>query len=299
MNVDLLYTETKQELLNHIMPFWNSLKDERKGFYGHVDFDLNIDKNSEKGVILNSRILWFYSNVYLTCETKEALEYATHAYEFLKNYCIDKKHGGVYWSMNYDGTTFDDMKHAYNQAFAIYGLASYYDATKNKEALSLAYELYEIIESRCVDEYGYTEAFDRQWKLINNERLSEDGFHAYKTMNTLLHIIEAYTELYRVDRNEEVKEKLEKALLLFKNTVYNEETNILEVFFDSKMNSIADLYSYGHDIEASWLLDRACEVLEDSELTKQIKSMTSKLVDMVLKTAYEQEHLITKIALEI
>jgi mannobiose 2-epimerase len=283
-----LYKETKDELLNHIMPFWNKLKDPLGGFYGYMDYDLTVDKKAVKGVILNSRILWFYSNVYLTCKNEEALAYAKHAYDFLKDYCVDKEMGGVYWSLNYDGKPFDDMKHTYNIAFAIYGLSSFYDATKDEEALRLACELFEVIETKCRDEYGYTEAFDREWNLIDNEQLSEDGYHADKTMNTLLHIIEAYTELYRVDKNERVREKLKEAVLTCKNKVYNADTKILGVFFDTKMNSIADIYSYGHDIEASWLIDRACEVLADDKLTKEIAPMTAEIVDMVLKTAYDK-----------
>lgn len=287
MTIDSLYKETKDELLNHIMPFWNELKDPRGGFYGYMDYNMVVDKNAIKGVILNSRILWFYSNIYLTCKSEEALNNAKHAFKFLNSYCVDREKGGVYWALNYDGTPYDDMKHTYNQAFTIYGLASFYDATKNKEALRLAYEIFEVIETKCVDEYGYTEAFDRSWNLIDNDQLSEDGYHADKTMNTLLHIIEAYTELYRVDKNEKVKEKLKEALLVCKNTVYNSDTKILGVFFDTKMNSIADIYSYGHDIEASWLIDRACEVLGDNDLTKEIAPMIAEIVDMVLKTAYD------------
>ncbi|WP_341478829.1 AGE family epimerase/isomerase [Clostridium thermarum] len=288
MKIASLYKETKDELLKHIMPFWNKLKDPLGGFYGYMDYNLSVDKEAIKGVILNSRILWFYSNVYLTCKNDEALAYAKHAYEFLKNYCVDKEMGGVYWSLNYDGTPFDDMKHTYNIAFAIYGLASFYDATKDEEVLGLAYELFEVIETKCRDEYGYTEAFDRKWNLIDNEQLSEDGYHADKTMNTLLHIIEAYTELYRVDENERVREKLKEAVLTCKNKVYNADTKILGVFFNTNMNSIADIYSYGHDIEASWLIDRACEVLADDELIKEIEPMTAEIVDMVLKTAYDK-----------
>lgn len=287
MGVDLLYKETQGELLNHIMPFWNKLKDERGGFYGYMDYDLNIDKNAIKGGILNSRIMWFYSNVYLTCKNEEALNYAKHSFEFLKNYCLDNENGGIYLLVNYDGTPFDDMKHTYNQAFAIYGLSSYYDATKDEEALKIAYELFNLIETKCVDEYGYTESFDRKWTLVDNELLSEEGFHADKTMNALLHIIEAYTELYRVDKNKKVEEKLKKALLVCKNAVYNSDTHILGVFFDTKMNSIADIHSYGHDIEASWLIDRALEVLNDEKLTKEIEDMTVEIADKVLKTAYE------------
>lgn len=287
MGIDLLYKETKQELLNHIMPFWSRLRDERGGFYGFMDYDMNIDKYAVKGVILNSRIMWFYSNVYLICKNEEALKYAKHAFGFLKDYCLDRKHGGVYLLMNYDGTPLDDMKHTYNQAFAIYGLASYYDASKDEEALKIAYELFNIIETKCVDAYGYTEAFNRKWDQADNDLLSEDGFHADKTMNALLHIIEAYTELYRVDKNDNVGEKLKKALLVCKNRVYNSDNHTLGVFFDAKMNSIADIHSYGHDIEASWLIDRALEVLEDEKLIKELNPITIEIASKVLKTAYE------------
>ena len=282
-----LCTETSNELMNHIMPFWNKLKDERGGFYGYMDFDLNLDKDAEKGVILNSRIMWFYSNIYLTMKNAESLLYAKHAYDFLKEHCVDKTYGGVYWTLNADGSPCDDMKHTYNQAFAIYGLASYYDATGDNDALALAYELYQVVEEKCVDEYGYLEAFDRQWELIDNDKLSEDGYSASKTMNTLLHVIEAYTELYRVDKNKEIGAKLRKALEICKEKVYNPKDEMLDVFFDEKMNSIADIYSYGHDIEASWLIDRACKVLEDKDLTDEFSKLTMIIADHSIEAAFE------------
>ncbi len=213
-----LRNEVKVELFEHIMPFWTQLRDPRGGFYGYVDFNLQIDKDAIKGVILNSRILWFYSNIYLITGQKDALELADHAFDFLIKYCLDKSYGGVYWMLDADGTSCDDIKHTYNQAFAIYGLSSYYDASKNPHALELANSIFALIEDRCIDEYGYIEAFDRTWHPIDNDKLSEDGFHADKTMNTLLHIIEAYTELYRVDRDVRVGEALKKVLYLcFKN----------------------------------------------------------------------------------
>ena len=282
-----LCDETTDELMNHIMPFWNKLIDERGGFYGYMDFDLNLDKDAEKGVILNSRIMWFYSNIYLTMKNAESLLYAKHAYDFLKKHCVDKTYGGVYWTLNADGNPCDDMKHTYNQAFAIYGLASYYDAAGDKEALALAYELYHVIEKKCVDQYGYLEAFDRQWKLIDNDKLSEEGYSANKTMNTLLHIIEAYTELYRVDQNEDVGKKLRYALQLCKEKVYNPKDEMLDVFFDEEMNSIAEIYSYGHDIEAAWLIDRACEVLNDKDLADEFSTLIMIITDHSLETAFE------------
>jgi len=286
-DLQVMRNEVREELLKHISPFWSGLKDDRGGFYGSVDFELNLNQDAVKGVILNSRILWFYSNIYTAFGEKQALANARHAYEFLKRYCFDKDDEGVFWMLNADGTPCDDMKHTYNLAFAIYGLSSYYTVSGEKEALELAYRLYRTIETKCTDAYGYLEAFDRRWKLIENDKLSEDGFDAKKTMNTLLHIIEAYTELYRADGNAEVANSLKKALLLCKNKVYDSKKHILNVFFNEKMESIADLYSYGHDIEASWLIDRACEVLNDSVLTAELGEMTAQIADKVLASAFE------------
>lgn len=282
-----LRKEVKEELLQHIAPFWNRMKDSRGGYYGFMDYNLNIKKDADKGVILHSRILWFYSNLYLLFQEQDALDHARHAYQFLKQYCVDSDFGGVYWMMDCDGTPLDDMKHTYNQAFAIYGLSSYFAASGDREALETAYSLYRLVEERCSDSMGYREAFSRSWELIENKKLSENGYDAKKSMNTLLHVIEAYTELYRVDHNPEVGESLKRALLLCRNKVYDADTQILRVFFDEKMESIADIYSYGHDIEASWLIDRACEVLGEEALNAQLGNMTAQIAEKVLQTAYD------------
>mgnify|MGYP002709741259 FL=1 len=108
----MLARECKKELTEHIIPFWNSLEDDDNGgFYGYVGNDLTLDKNAPKGVILHSRILWFYSNCYLVLKDQNCLKKAKHAYEFLSKYCVDKENGGVYWMMNADGTVNDSMKH--------------------------------------------------------------------------------------------------------------------------------------------------------------------------------------------
>lgn len=291
-----MFVEEANRMLNDkILPFWENLKDNTYGgFYGWLDYELNLDKKAVKGCILNSRILWFFSNAYLTTKDTELLPYAKHAYEFLKKYCIDKEYGGVYWSLNYDGTVFDSTKHTYNQAFAIYALASYYDATKDEEALKIAYDLYRIIESNCTDEVGYLEAFTYDFKPEDNDKLSENGVIAEKTMNTLLHVFEAYTELYRVTKDEQVAKKLYFIMDVFEKQVFNEELRRQEVFFDKYMNSILDLHSYGHDIETAWLIDRGCEVLNDAELTKRMRRITSILEDEIYKVAYVDHSLLNE-----
>lgn len=282
-----LKKECKEELTQRIIPFWNKLRDdENGGFYGFMDNGLTVDKSADKGVILNSRILWFYSRAYEALEDHVLLENAEHAFEFLKNYCYDRDNGGVYYMMTFDGKPSDDMKHTYNQAFAIYALSSYYIASGSKEALALAYELFNTIETKCVDEYGYVEAFSRTWEPAKNDVLSENGIDAEKTMNNVLHLIEAYTVLLEADGNDKVRKRLMYLLGITKNKIFDSKNDKLLVFFDKKMNVLGDIHSYGHDIEATWLIDRACEVIGDRELEAEWRSIDLRIAENIYNIAF-------------
>lgn len=279
--------QIEEHLRKKLIPFWEGLADRhRGGFYGYVGYNLEPDREAVKGVILNSRILWFFSNAYLTLKDPELLKYGEHAYLFLRDFCVDRDFGGVYWSLGCDGKTEDDTKHTYNQAFAVYALSSYYAASKNKEALKLAYDLYELIETRCRDEGGYGEAFSRDFVPVSNEKLSENGVTAARTMNTLLHVFEAYTELYRVDHRADVAQKIREILDVFADKVYYPEKRRQEVFFDGEWNSLIDLHSYGHDIESSWLLDRGCRVLGDERYTRKMEPVILALAEEIYERAY-------------
>lgn len=280
--------EIKNHLVGDIIPFWKSMKDnDFGGFYGEMDFDLIINKKAAKGGILNSRILWFFSNAYIVTSDQECLVYAKHAYEFLKDAFLDKENGGIYWSVTYDGKPMDDTKHTYNQAFAIYALASYYEASHDRKPLRIAYGLVERVEDACRDEVGYLEAFDCQFSPMSNEKLSENGVMASRTMNTLLHMFEAYTELYRVDGNKLIADRMKWMLDVYTTKVYNPDKRRLEVFFDTDMNSLTDLNSYGHDIEAAWLVDRGCEILGDDEFKKIISAITKDLTSHILEIGFD------------
>ena len=284
----MLTTEVRNELTEHIIPFWNALRDDEKGgFYGYMGSDLKLEKNAPKGVILHSRILWFYSNCYLVLGDDKCLENARHCFEFMRKYCVDKENGGVYWMMNADGSVNDSMKHTYCQAFFIYALSSYYDASKDSNALKLALELFETVEKRCTDDVAYLEAMSADWKLIPNDALSENGLMADKTMNTTLHLLEAYTELYRVSSDERVLNRLKFQINIFLDKIYYKPESRLLVFFDRELNVIGDIHSYGHDIEATWLLDRACEVIGDEALTAKVREMNEAVVKNIADIGYE------------
>ena len=280
--------EIRQHLTDGIIPFWKNLRDdEYGGYYGYMDCDLQIDRKAVKGCILNSRITWFFANAYLTLHDETLLAEARHGYEFMKKYCVDREKGGVYWSVGYDGTPEDTTKHTYNQAFSIYALSSYYEASKDKEALDTAMDLFHIIEERCTDEIGYKEAFDREFREIENDKLSENGIIAEKTMNTLLHVFEAYTELYRVSGNTDVKKRLMWILDTMADKIYNPALHRQEVFFDREMNSIIDLHSYGHDIETAWLIRRGTDILEDRSYEDKMLPIILDLTGQVYKTAFD------------
>ncbi len=284
----MMLEEVKAHLLNDIIPFWKNLRDDEfGGYYGYMDYDLKVDKKAVKGCILNSRITWFFANAYTLLKDESLLEEAKHGFAFMKEHCMDKENGGIFWSMKYDGTPEDTTKHTYNQAFSIYALSSYYEATHDEEALAMAKELFHIIETKCTDEIGYKEAFDKEFHEVENDKLSENGVIAEKTMNTLLHVFEAYTELYRVAKLPEVKERLEWIMDTFADKVYNPKLHRQEVFFDRNMNTILDLHSYGHDIETAWLMDRGVEVLGEKKYEEKMTPITKDLTAEIYKVAFD------------
>ena len=285
-------SEIKKHLTDDLIPFWRGMKDsEYGGFYGYMGYDLAIDKKAVKGCILNSRILWFFSNAFLTLGEDALLKEARHAFLFLKEHFLDREYGGVYWSLSYDGRPEDDTKHTYSQAFAIYALSSYYEASGDGEALEIARSLIRLVEDKCRDEYGYLEAFTRDFHPEDNDKLSENGVMAEKTMNTLLHIFEAYTEFYRVTKEEQVADRLKYMLGLMADRIYNQELGRQEVFFDRTWNSLIDLYSYGHDIETAWLVDRGLKILGDRALTERLAPITEAITENIYNRAYTDHSL--------
>lgn len=301
--IEKMKSLAKDHLTKKILPFWESLKDEENGgYYGYMDFDLKIDKEAVKGCILNSRIMWFFANAAVTLNDESIMPYAKHAYDFMKKNCVDYENGGVFWSVKYNGEPDDTTKHTYNQAFSIYALSSYADAVKHfngdekeaEEALKLAFDLEKNIETRMKDDKGYLEAFKINFEPESNEKLSENGVMAEKTMNTLLHVFEAYTELYRVTKDAATAEHLRWIFDIFEKKVYNPKLHRQEVFFDKDWNSIIDLHSYGHDIETSWLMDRGCEVLGDAKVTATIDPISTDLADKIYNRAYVNHSLLNE-----
>lgn len=290
--MERIASAARQHLTEVILPFWKGLRDDAfGGFYGYLDQQLKLDREAEKGCILNSRILWFFSETAMALEDPELSDYAHHAYRFLMEHCMDREHGGIFWSMTHDGKPLDTTKHTYNQGFAIYALSSYYRLTGEEAALREAMALFHLIETHCTDDKGYLEAFTADWQPQSNEKLSENGVMAAKTMNTLLHVFEGYSGLYHASGHPEVRKAMERILDIYENRIFDHTRDRQLVFFDENYNSIIDLYSYGHDIESSWLMDWGSGLLEDEALSQRIAALNGRMAAAVYQNAYDHHSL--------
>lgn len=273
---DMLFrykTELAEELTD-ILSYWmRHTIDRSGGFYGSVN-NCNIpDEAAVKGVVLNSRILWTFSAAYQVTKNLNHYKTAQQAYDYILGYFIDKRYGGVYWSVDANGFMRDDRKQIYGLAFCIYGLSEYYKISNEQQALDTAIDLYNCIELYSFDKNrnGYIEAFTREWATSSDLRLSEKDNNERKTMNTHLHIVEAYANLYSIWPDARLKEKISNLLFLFDRYFINSTNHHLNLFFDDDWGLKSSLQSYGHDIEAAWLLQPCAEIIEDEKWMEQFR----------------------------
>jgi mannobiose 2-epimerase len=263
-----------QEELKRILDYWERFTPDEQwgGFYGQLNNDNEVVPGAVKGSVLNARILWSFS-------AGHRLDMAERALAYIREHFIDREYGGVYWSVTADGAPADTKKQIYAIAFTIYGLTEYYRAKPLREVLDLAISLYKDIETYSYDAErgGYMEAFTRDWQPIADLRLSEKDANEKKTMNTHLHILEAYTNLYRVWQDPGLAEKIRDLIAVFTDHIVDGRTNHLRLFFDEDWGARSNIVSYGHDIEASWLLQEAAEVLEDTGLIRQVKELAVRI----------------------
>ena len=299
--VATLRTEVQEVLENNILSFWlEQMQDhEHGGFYGQMTGRGELVKTADKGAILNARILWAFSAAYRVLRKPEYLEAATRAKDYILDHFIDPEYGGTYWSLDYLGQPRDTKKQFYAIGFMIYGRSEYARATGDHEALDVALQLYECIEEHSLDhEYnGYIEAMTRDWQPIADMRLSEKDENGVFTMNTHLHVLEAYTNLYRVLKNvqrddvqgtkERVERQLRTLIDIFATRIFDPATGHLMLFFDESWQPSNTHTSPGHDIEAAWLLHEALEVFGDEELLNQtlpvIYSLAQAAEDGILR----------------
>ena len=276
------------QLFGHIMPFWcgPALDHEQGGWMGCLSNDLKPDRTQPKGLIINSRILWAFSAVHRVRPEKLFQQMADRAFNYVMDRFWDAQHGGAFWRLDDAGRVIDDSKKIYGQAFYIYALAEYHQAFGGKAALERAIQLFELIERHAHDPRhgGYIEVCRRDWSEAGAEaRLSDKDMNEKKSMNNHLHVLEAYTNFYRAWPEPRVAERLRELIQLFEQRILDARTQHFQHFFDETWRVRSDSYTFGHDIEGTWLLCEAAEVLGDAALLKQVQGVVLPMVEVVLK----------------
>lgn len=304
------YNSISNELFQNILPYWDKYsKDEKNtGFFGKIDNDNVQDAECQRSIVMTSRFLWTYSAVARFTKDSKYLEMADFAYKVIIEKYFDKENDGVYWSIMPDGTPKVDKKQIYGEAFCCYGLSEYAAAVqelkKDEElaatAMNKALDIYNLLENHALDKEngGYIEACAKDWSQTNDMILSPKDMNCPKSMNTNLHVMEAYTNLYRTlpvvfadskSIQAEVGQSLANLITVTQEKIVQKNAH-LGMFFDMDWNLLADEISYGHDIEASWLLwEAACE-LKDEELKEQIRADVIKMAEVALDEGFDKEN---------
>lgn len=256
------------------------------GFRGRIHDENKIDAYADKGAVLNARILWTFSAAFKITKKRNHLALAKRAMYYLNAHFKDVEYGGIYWTVDYKGQPKDTKKQIYAIAFWLYGLSEYYSVSHYEMILDQCRELYWLLEHYAFDKQntGYFEAYTRDWKNLGDVRLSVKDANESKSMNTLLHVLEAYTNLYRIWPNKSLEESIRLLIQNFTDHIIDPVTFHLRLFFtDNWFPKHTQTISYGHDIEASWLLLEAAEVIKDEILIKKLRILSINMADVALE----------------
>jgi mannobiose 2-epimerase len=283
----------KNELENNLVPFWLERVTDQQygGFIGLMSNDGTIAPQAPKGLILNARLLWTFSALYQFDQDHRCQRMAQRAYDYLESYFRDRSYGGTFWQVDFRGRTLDDKKKIYGQAFYIYALAEYYKALKDGSALQRAREVFDLIEKHSRDQTygGYIEVCNRDWSIAEDLRLSEKDMDEKKSMNNHLHLLEAYTNLYRIWPDARLRKRLTELIDIFEQHIADPATGHLHHFFEETWQPKSANCTYGHDIEASWLLCEAAEVLDDKKVMSRTQVLARRLAQVTLTEGLDDD----------
>ena len=269
---DTFLQEVRENLTSCILPYWLKLKDPRGGFYGEVAADGTVLYDAPRGVILNARLVWSFAAAFAALKDTQYLVAAVHARDYFLEHFCDHKYGGVYWSVDAAGERLDTKKQLYAQGFAIYGLSELYKVTGDDEVLKNAVNLYKVVETYFADKEngGYIEALARDFSPLEDMSLSAHDINADKTMNSHLHVLEAYANLYQVWPDEELKAAVERLLDIIGTKVMAPDGH-LRLYFQKDWSVMPGGVSYGHDIETSWLALECAMALKDIDVVNRVR----------------------------
>lgn len=282
----------RAELVGNILPFWprHAIDRQNGGFFGTISSDLAVRPKSPRSSVIASRILWTYAAAARRIDPAWR-ETADWAFDNVLNRFCDQEHGGVFWMLDCEGAPISTRKQTYAEAFTVYALAEYHRATGNQLALDTAKRIYALIERHCYDPLhgGYIEARGRDWKPLEDMRLSDKDINSPKSMNTHLHVLEAYTNLLRVWPDDGLKTRHKELVQVTLDHIVDRASGHFRLFFDDAWNSLSRHVSYGHDIEGSWLLEEAAEVQGDPALLQRTREVATLMAYVATEEGVDQD----------
>jgi mannobiose 2-epimerase len=285
--------EIELELKENILRFWMTHAPDEQfgGFLGSISNRLVVDQKAYKGLILNARILWAFSRAYRLYTKPDLLRMAHRAYQYLDRFFLDRDFGGFFWTVDFSGRPLDTRKRTYGQAFAIYGLSEYFLATRSPEAADAAIQTFGILEEKAKDNLhgGYFETFEQNWRLADDQRLSPIDQDDCKSMNTHLHVLEAYTALSESLDSSQARNATRDTLMLMIDQIIDLETMHFRLFFDADWRVKSDHISFGHDIEGSWLLGEAAKAVGEADLSAKVDKLTIQMARAVYDEGLDKD----------
>ena len=287
-----LASKAEREVRENILPFWLHRAPDQQlgGFNGLVEADLSVVKSAPRGSLLTCRILWAFSAAYRRFHDPMYLEMARRAYDDLMKRFWDDEFGGIYWTATPNGKPLNTSKQIYGEVFGIYALSEYYRATSDPAARERAIALYQLIEKHGRDPVhgGYFEVFTRDW---HRERAAKSPVNsvAAKSQNTHLHVMEAYTNLLRVWPDAGLRANQKALLELMLTRIYDGRSHHLRLFMADDWTPKSKSISYGHDIEAAWLMTEAADVLGDGNLIERTRRVAVEIAETTLKEGVDRD----------
>lgn len=282
-----------QEVVENVLPFsiHYAMDREHGGFYGYVANDRRVEAQAPKGLVQHSRMLWTFAQASRILGDAEYQHVASHAYAALMDWFWDRQHGGFFWMVDHRGQPLETVKFTYGQAFVLYALAEQHRASGEARCLEQAIELYRLLEGRCRDgEFdGYWETYHRDWMLAPNQHVDPTPLPVAKGMNSHLHLLEAYANLLRSWDDADLRASLRRLIHILLHRILNPANHHLALFFDRQWHALSDQISYGHDIEASWLLVEAADVLGEPELLAQAREAALQMAYAVLEQGLDAD----------
>lgn len=281
-----LAQKAERELRQDILPFWlqHARNPTNGGFVGAITQNMQVKADEPRGSLLTSRILWTFSAAHRKYPSQEYMEMARWAYQDLVVHFKDREKGGYYWTITAGGKPEDSRKQVYGQAFAIYALAEYYRATGDEAALGEAREVFALLEKHAHDSVngGYFDVLDRDWRREDGAKTNVLG-PGSKSQNSHIHILEAFSNLLRVWPDGQLKLRQRELIELMLGRIIDARHHLV-LFMKDDWVPVSRECSYGHDIELSWLLVEAAEVLGDEALLQRCRAVA---VDIARTTLAE------------